>query len=293
MTMRFLRPAVMALGFAAAGCATQANVVDLQSEVASLKHRMGLAVASQPQPTEEGAMPGEAGGVPSASAEEVLDLVLIIDQIREELADVQGQVEQFFFRLDTLTQRTEQRLAAVEAKAGMEASISLTPFPAEPPMAAPTESAEQSFPGRSPGIRLPGVYIAPDEQQAALSQEAGAAFAMASRDLEKGHSNLAAAGFKNFIKQHPDSPRIPEATYLLGESFLSQGMDVEAINVWEMLAKMAPRHQVTSKALLSLGRTYRSVDNIPAAESALKRLVARFPDSQEAGEAKLILSELR
>lgn len=292
MSMRFLRLAVMALGFSAAGCATQANVVDLQSEVASLKHRMGLAAASQPQPPQEGALPGEEGGVPSASAEEVLDLVMIIDQMREELASVQGQVEQFFFRLDTLTQRTEQRLAAIEAKAGME-SAALMPFPMEQPVEGGAESMEEAPVDHGPGIRLPGVYIAPDDQQAATSQEAGAAFAMASRDLEKGHANLAAAGFKNFIKQHPDSPKIPEATYLLGESFRSQGMDAEAINVWEMLAKMAPRHQVTSRALLSLGRTYRSVDNIPAAESALKRLVARFPDSEEASEAKLILSELR
>jgi len=298
------RAAAVCLGLALglAGCATQANLVDMESEVAALKARMAR-IDGGPGPV--GPPPAirapQAGGDEAgpASATEALDLTISVDQLRQDLAELRGQMEEQTFRLGSFVSQADSRLAALEDKAG------ITPIPAPgatappgaggppPDLAVGAPPAPAVRPGPNGGVVLPGVVIAPRDEDAGAGVSAETAYQLAAGDFKRGHYNLAAAGFANFLEQYPESKLVPDAIYWLGESYRSQGMNARAVQVWEMQSESFPKAGTTPKALLALGETYRAMDNIPAAETALKRLIASFPVSDEAQRAKLILAELR
>jgi len=290
----------VALALGAGGCATQANLVDMESEVAALKARMAR-VDGGPGPVTAPAVRAPSGDAEAGpgSGTEALDLAISVDQIRQDLAEMRGQMEEQTFRLTSFIGQSDSRLAALEDKAG------IAPVPAPgatlppgaggvpPDVAMGTPPAPAVRPGPDGGVVLPGVMIAPREEDAGAGVSAETAYQLASGDFKRGHYNLAAAGFANFLEQYPESKLVPDAIYWLGESYRSQDMNARAVQVWEMQAGSFPKAGTTPKALLALGETYRAMDNIPAAEKALKRLIASFPVSDEAQRAKLILAELR
>lgn len=291
---------VLALG--AGGCATQANLVDMESEVAALKARMaridggpGPVTGAPAAVTRPG---GETQAAP-AGGTETLDLAISMDQMRQDLAELRGQMEEQTFRLTSFIGQADSRLATLEDKAGIAPvpSPNATAPPgaegAPPDVAKGTTPAPGVRPGPDGGVVLPGVMIAPRDEDAGAGVSAETAYQLASGDFKRGHYNLAAAGFANFLEQYPESKLVPDAIYWLGESYRSQDMNARAVQVWEMQAESFPKAGTTPKALLALGETYRAMDNIPAAEKALKRLIASFPVSDEAQRAKLILAELR
>jgi tol-pal system protein YbgF len=290
----------LGLALAAGGCATQSGLVDMEAEVAALKARVARidGGAGGPFPAARAAPAGgdEAG---PATGTEALDLTISVDQMRQDLADLRGQMDEQNYRLSSFISQSDSRLAALEDKAG----IAPVPTPGAtaprgasgppPNVAVGTSPAPAVRPGPDGGVVLPGVVIAPRDEDQGAGVSAETAFQLASGDFKRGHYNLAAAGFANFLEQYPDSKLVPDATYWLGESYRSQGMDARAAQVWEMQSESFPKAGTTPKALLALGETYRAMDNIPAAEKALKRLIASFPVSDEAQRAKLILAELR
>jgi tol-pal system protein YbgF len=297
---RLARAAALLLWAGAAGCATQANMVDLQSEVADLKSRLARLDGGAPPPGPTvpfadftPAAPAGPGGEPAAAPTDTqtLDLTIAVDQIRAELAELRGRVEEQGYTVGNLTQEIDARLAVLEDKAGV------APLPSPPGAAPGGVGAGEGPPGvvSTPGggVVLPGVMIAPREGDEGPGVSARTAYDLASGDYKRGHYSLAATGFGNFLEQYPESSLVPDAVYWLGESYRAQGLNARAVKVWEMQAKEFPKAGTTPQALLSLGETYRAMDNIPAAEEALKRLIASFPVSDEAQRAKLILSELR
>ena len=303
--MRSVRAAAVALGWVCAlglsGCATQANLVDMEAEVAALKSRLAR-LDGGPGPLAAAPAPGvvhvDEGGPVSGS--DALDLAIAVDRLRDEVSDLRGQAEEQSFHLTSFIGQADSRMAALEDKAGITpvpgpGAAGAAPLGATPPDAAAVTPAPGVQPGPDGGVVLPGVMIAPRDADAdaGTGVSAQTAYQLAAGDFKRGHYNLAAAGFANFLEQYPDSKLVPDAIYWLGESYRAQGMNARAVQVWEMQAESFPRHATTPQALLSLGETYRAMDNIPAAEKALKRLIASFPVSTEAGRAKLILAELR
>ncbi len=276
----------------ASGCATQANYVDLEQDIAAIKQRLN----STPVVPATGGVNAGAAAAVGVSTSEVLDLTIAVDQLRVEVSELRGQVDELSYNLTTLTQGADARLAVLEEKAGV------TPVPgfAQGTAGSVTDNASEPVAEAPPdviatptGVTMPGVVVAPRDEDVIGGVSADTAFSLAVADFKRGHFNLAAAGFANFLEQYPESSRTPEATFWLGESYREQGLSARATMVWEMQVESFPKHKITPKVLLRLGETYRSMDNIPAAEEALKRLVASFPVSDEAQQAKLILSELR
>jgi len=291
---RLARAACLVVGLALAGCATQSNLVDLQDEVTSLKARLARidGGAAPPMAASPRAMAPTRGAEDEGSASQALDTAVALDQLRADVADLRGQLEEQGYTVSNMLQQTDARLAALEEKTGLgpvprgTGPGGMPPTGAAPPAGAPGAASP-------PTVVLPGVMVAPPEKEKGSGVSAQTAYQLASGDFKRGHYSLAAAGFANFLEQYPESSLVPDATYWLGESYRAQGLNARATQVWEMQAKNFPRHTTTPQALLALGETYRAMDNIPAAEGALKRLIASFPVSDEAQRAKLILSELR
>ncbi|MDH4230182.1 MAG: tetratricopeptide repeat protein [Nitrospirota bacterium] len=268
------------------GCASQANLVDMDGRLKSIEERVSRAAALGGAPA---GTPAGAAGASAASAASsgspagpgMLDITLAVDQLRQEMAELRGQVEELGHGVDSLAHSTDGRLAVLEQRGGA------SPIPGRPASAGPEGGGMSPSSAVDTPIRLPGSVVG---SRGATPDQA---FGLARRDYDKGNYNIAAAGFANFLQQFPDSPRLGEATYWLGASYRAQGQGSRARQVWEAQLKNFPRDPASAKALLGLGEMFRGEDNVPGAEDALKRLIARFPDSEEARRAKSILSELR
>lgn len=306
------RPVLWVAGLAVllGGCASQANMVDLETRVLAIQERLDRASAlgsTQPGAAAGGASPyGDAdfspveGASPAAAAEGgealvpgpgMLDMTLALDQVRQEVAELRGQVEELGFGMNSLAQTADSRLETLESRLGVSTGPlgPMTPgpsgmIPGKPGEAPPGAGPVISTPSGG-GITLPGIL-----RDAGTPEQA---FALARRDYDRGHFNIAAAGFANFMQQYPDSDQLPEATYWLGASYRAQGQTDRARQIWDTLIKRFARNPASAKALLGLGEMLRAEDDIPGAEDALKRLIAQFPSSDEARSAKRILIELR
>ncbi|MFQ5509979.1 MAG: tol-pal system protein YbgF [Leptospirillia bacterium] len=297
MTLRGFRLATAATALLmATGCATQANLVDLEEEVARVREQAGMGAVGPAATVGERVDYSPAEGSAPADAS-LLDLTVAMDQMRTEVSELRGQMDEMVFQVNSLAEQIDRRLTSLEEEAGIEQVPSIAggepSGPSVPDSAvAASQPADETVKTGS-GVVLPGVMIAPRDQDVGNQVSAQTAYSLAEGDFKRGHYNLAVAGFANFIEQYPESHLVPDATFWLADAYRAQGLASRAVKVWEMEAEAFPRHKLTPKALLALGQTYRKMDNIPAAEEAFKRLIARFPVSKEAQQAKLILVELR
>lgn len=279
----------LALAFAGlTGCATQAALVDVQTDVETIRGQVDQ-IAQRMGAIDKSLQDRSASGQRSQ-----VDLVVRLDQIATDLQTVQGRVEeqahrdselakalddqafrlnQLLTRLDTL----EARLAEQERKsaAGVPAPV---PSVAPPPDAGlPPDQDRVVLPGRTPRTGLSPVE----------------AYNLAYNDFIKGSYDLAIQGFQGFLQQYPTSILVPHALYWLGESYYQTKQYPQAIEQYERLISQFPKNEKLAGALLKEGFAYAAVGDKAKARVALRRVLEEFPRASEANLAKEKLAELR
>jgi len=269
-----------------AGCATQAALVDVQTDLEVLRGQADqivqrLAVAEKALQDRSSA--GQRGQV---------DLVVRLDQLAADIRTAQGGLEeqahalsevaksgddqsyrynQLSARLDTLDARmTEQERRASGQPAGAPPGPS-----AEGPPASDHE--RMVLPGRTPRGGLSPVE----------------AYNLAYNDYVKGGYELAIQGFVGFLQQYPTSILVPHALYWLGESYYQTKQYPQALEQYNRLITQYPKNEKLAGALLKQGFAYAAVGDKTKARGALKRVLEEFPHASEANLAKDKLAELR
>jgi outer membrane protein assembly factor BamD len=123
----------------------------------------------------------------------------------------------------------------------------------------------------------------------------------------------AAAAYEDFLKQHPNHDRVPEALYLLGLSYYKQSLPPDrdqtattsAMVTFQDLLKRFPndRHGAEVKVLISrcrdtlaahevyVGRFYLRTDHFDAAINRLEGMVASYPNYFNRDEAWFYLGQ--
>jgi tol-pal system protein YbgF len=276
----------LALLAGAAGCATQAALVDVQTDVETMRgqvDRIAQQMGSFDKVLQDRSSSGQRSQV---------DLVVRLDQIAADLQTVQGRLEeqthriadlsaalddqsfrlsQLGARLDTTDARiTEQERRASGAPVAPSSGIA-------PPAETPSDQERVVLPGRTP---LSG--LSPVE-----------AYNLAYNDFIKGSYDLAIQGFQAFLKQYPTSILVPHAVYWLGESYYQTKQYPQAIEQYERLTTQFPKNEKLVGALLKEGFAYAAVGDKNKARAALKRVLEEFPRASEANLAKEKLAELR
>ena len=103
--------------------------------------------------------------------------------------------------------------------------------------------------------------------------------------------NFAQAGraLTEFLDNHPDSERAPDARILLGDCLFELGRFNEAISEYEAFIQLAPQHARVPAAMLSQGLAFielGSESDLQAARVFLDDLIELYPDSAEAERAR-------
>ncbi len=269
-----------------AGCATQAALVDVQTDLETMRGQADQ-VAQRLAAAEKALQDRSSAGQRSQ-----VDLVVRLDQLAADVRTIQGRLEeqahtlsevaksgddqsyrynQLSARLDTL----DARVAEQERRASGQPAAAPPGPSAEAPPASDQERVV--LPGRTPRSGLSPVEV----------------YNLAYNDYVKGSYELAIQGFVGFLQQYPTSILVPHAIYWLGESYYQTKQYPQAVEQYNRLIAQYPKHEKLAGALLKEGFAYAAVGDKTKARGALKRVLEEFPHASEANLAKEKLAELR
>lgn len=133
-----------------------------------------------------------------------------------------------------------------------------------------------------------------DGTRSAPSSNDGAeeAYKAAYSDVTKGNYELAAQGFQDFLSRFPDSPRIAEAHFYLGECQYAEERFLEAAGEYQKVVRDFPASRLAPPAYLKMGRAYVELEERSLAEKAFRTLIEKHPTSEEARQAESALKQL-
>jgi tol-pal system protein YbgF len=269
-----------------AGCATQAALVDVQTDVEVMRGQVDQIadrLGAIDKTSQERSTTGQRSQV---------DMVVRLDQIATDVQTIQGRIEEQAHRVSELSKAVDEqsfrlnqvttKLEAAEmrlAEQERKASVSGIPVPGMTPApdSVPTDQERVVLPGRTPRSGLSPVE----------------AYNLAYNDFIKGSYDLAIQGFQGFLQQYPNSILVPHALYWLGESFYQTKQYPQAIEQYDRLIAQYPKNEKLPGALLKEGFAYAAVGEKVKARAALKRVLEDFPRASEANLAKEKLAELR
>jgi tol-pal system protein YbgF len=205
-----------------------------------------------------------------------------LEDTRRELAEVRGDIGEvrrssraqgsLSARLDKL----EQRVAALE-KARPE-PMSVEPHPrgaAREESPAPAPAATQNWP------EIIMTELAREEKRE-LPQEYRQALQLV---REKAYDRAIQALY-NFVRANPDSPLAPDCHYWIGDSYFMLGEHYRAIVSFNEVRQRYAGSGRAPTAGLMIGFALLQMGNKQEARLAFEKVVADYPSSREAAQAR-------
>lgn len=229
-----------------------------------------------------------------------------MDRMREQLAQLRGEVDEGAARVHTLERQLDRLVAKLESQ---EAGASSWVLPGdlrvvrvEPqtPSMADSSEEEDSFayialapaqptappPSGARGLGSEAAPPLPTAVELAAPRLEDGAYEEGVRRFAEGKVQEAIASFESFLQRSPDDPRADNATLALGEAWLSLGMPGRALEAFEAVVTRYPAGDAVPLALLRHGETSLALGRRATARAAFQRLIERFPRSPAAVQAR-------
>jgi len=184
-----------------------------------------------------------------------LELQGQIERLKSENAQLRGQIESL--------QRQSEELIASQKTNYQDLDTRLSKF----------EPRTLEIEGVT-GTIQPGEKAAYDEALAAF---------------QAGQLKKADAGFTGFVRKYNASPYLPLALYWLGNTKYALKEYPGAITQLQALIKAYPKHPRIPAAMLTLGNCQLESGNKTAARKTYGDLIASYPDTEVAVEARQML----
>ena len=194
-----------------------------------------------------------------ASQGAILDLQNQIEKLRTENAQLRGQIESLQKQTDDLTKNQKTYYQDLDNR--------LTRF--EPQT-----------------IEVEGVTGVVQAGERSAYEEALNAFQ--NNQVKKADSDLTA-----FIRKYPSSPYLPLALFWSGNTKYAMKDYNGSINQLQTLITRFPGHQRVPAAMLTLGNANLESGKKAVAKKVLSDLIAKYPDSEAAKEAKPIVANIK
>lgn len=200
-----------------------------------------------------------------------------VGQLRGDLANDLYGIQQQLVQLQELTGQSQRRLS--ELRTQLEArGEQLNQAGGQPPApVAPADSGDTTQAAAPPPATAPS---ADQMYEASLQQ------------LRRGSTATARAGLRELLRVHPQSERVPDALYFIGQSFAAENPD-SAAYYYQEVVRGHPASPRAASALYNLGLLAERRRDVAAARDAYQRVVRMYPRSDEAALARDRLRSLR
>jgi len=213
-------------------------------------------------------------------------LLMLIQQLQDEVRSLRGQVEQQSYRLKQMEQEQLDRYRDLDRRVSVllsaNADAGLSP-PAEPVFSdtqsattAPNPADTSSATAAAPAV---AAQSAPAEDDMRAYREA---FALV-RDKSYGP---AISAFNAFVQQYPQSPRLANAHYWLGEVYLVQQNTEAARDAFTLVLNRFPQSSKAPDSAYKLATVYEKLGDQARSSQYLDLVLTQYPDSAAARLAK-------
>ena len=192
----------------------------------------------------------------------ILELSGQLDQMRNDLAKMRGQLEVLANQAEVAERRQKDLYLDIDTRL-RKLEQAREQAAANPPPAAAANPAEAE-----PSPAETRAY------QAALDQ------------FKLGNYSLAVAAMQGFLVTYPSSKLAPNAQYWIGMAHSGQRNYKEAIAAQRKLLAAWPDSDKAPDAMLSIASAQETMGDRKSASRTLEELIARFPQSSSAAAAK-------
>ncbi len=198
------------------------------------------------------------------------DMYLLLQQLQDEVRVLRGMVEQQQYQIRQMEQEQRDRYRDLDRR------ISQGDTSIQPPTTTASTGSHTSG-SAAPVTPLPAADSTPTDTQAYQS-----AFAL----VRQKAFPAALTAFADFIQRYPDSARIPNAYYWIGEVNLAEQKLEPAKTAFEQVIANYADHRKAPDATYKLGIIYHQMGNAEKARELFKQTRSRYPDSSAANLAQ-------
>ena len=205
----------------------------------------------------------------------LLDLLTQIEQLRQEVKSLRGQIEVLGHNIEGTAKRQRDMYVDLDTR---------------------LRRLEQGAqPGAAPGASATGAGGAatPAGVPQTASPEETRAYEAAQNQRRIGNYQAVIAAFQNFLAQYPKSPLAHRAQYWIGDSYYNLRDFKNAIANQEKLIATYPNSASVPDAMLNIASSQIELGNTAAGRKTMDSLVARYPASEAAEKAKRRLATLK
>lgn len=225
----------------------------------------------------------------SANSRGNIDLLNQLNQLRSELAELRGMVEQLQNENAQLKQRAKDqyldldgRIGRLEGGGGAAPAVAGAVPPASGGASAATPTAG---PVADAAVEAPPA-VHGDAGAMAQAGDERTAYGVAFDALKKGEYADAANLFTSFLQLYPSGVYAPNALYWLGESYYVTQNYQMAADQFRALISRYPTHDKAPGALLKLGLAQYGLGKVNDAEGTLQSVISQYPNSDVARTAE-------
>jgi tol-pal system protein YbgF len=182
------------------------------------------------------------------------DFAKQLDEFKQELADLRGQIEVQGHQLDTLDRRQKELYTDLDTRLRkLEASA----------------TAQQQ-----PAANTPDLVAE------------GKAYAAALNQLKLGNYQAAVAGFQSFLATYPNSKQVSSAQYWIGNAYYELHDYKMAITAQQKVLASWPDSEKAPDALFNIASCQAEMGATRKARETLHTLLKKYPDTPAAEQAK-------
>lgn len=277
--MKYMHAVVLLLLLCLAGCASQGSLENVRDDIDTIKTRLfsmdrDLATVREESKVTVGAV--EKGFKTDVSAVRKMsaDIQAAIDSTKSEMQALNGKLDDTALAVkkpaEDLAQYrddADKRIIALEEHILRQQTLldSLSKKMAEMSMAKKEEAA--STPD---SLYLKGLDL-----------------------LKAGDVVTAREQFTKFLEQNPKHELAANAHYWIGETYYSEKNYESAILSYQDVIKNYPGKEKVVAAMLKQAMAFNEIKDAKSAKFVLKKLVEKFPKSEEAKKAKAMLKEIK
>ena len=207
----------------------------------------------------------------------MLDLQSRIDALNTEICNLRGQNEETTHGLQDAEKRQKDFYVDLDTRLRHFESAE------EAAKAAAQEAAEAA--AKTPAAQVPVDPSDPVPEDRA--------FETAYSLFKAGSYANAVKAFQDFIKKFPDSARVPDANYWLGNAQFAMKDYKGALDTYEGFLKDFADSPRAPDVLYGIARCQQGLKRSVAARKTFKKLVAKYPASEAAAKAKKQLASAK
>jgi tol-pal system protein YbgF len=206
----------------------------------------------------------------------MLDLQSRIDALNTEIRNLRGQNEEATHGLQDAEKRQKDFYVDLDTRLRHFESVE--------------EAAKEAAAKEAAAAKTP---VAPVSVDSADPVPEDRAFEAGYGLFKAGSYANAAMAFQDFVKKFPDSARVPDANYWLGNAQLAMKDYKNALDTYQGYLKDFPETPKSADVMYGIARCQQGLKRFIAARKTLKKLVAKYPASEAAAKAKKLLAASR